>query len=129
MSTANISKKRKVCTLTARIVPGTIARHPRATVRRQPSRVFARRVCFARGSIDRLRRAERPTRPRTRRRGAAFASRAIDRSRVEAWSRVARGRGSRPDAVTVDAAFVRVLRARASEPSPSSSVVSPGRVR
>ena len=78
-----ISKKRKVCTLTARIVPGTIARHPRA----------------------------------------------IDRSRVEAWSRVARGRGSRPDAVTVDAAFVRVLRARASEPSPSSSVVSPGRVR
>ena len=69
----------------------------------------------ARGSIDRLGRAERPTRPRTRRLGATVASRAIDRSRVR------RGRASpavarpRPDAATVDAVFLGFCSARAKE--------------
>jgi small subunit ribosomal protein S3e len=89
-----------------------------SSARDSPSTAIA---CFrteglrARGSIDRLGRAERPTRPRTRRLGATVASRAIDRSRVR------RGRASpavarpRPDAATVDAVFLGFCSARAKE--------------
>jgi hypothetical protein len=79
MSTANISKKRKVCICDARFGSTTVARpRPRGSPSRRLRPVAQGLANTARGPIDRLEPDEGMARPSTNRRRAVCATRVIE---------------------------------------------------